>query len=95
MRMYPASISSLPELHELHDSVPRGAGSLEASPVNTSLSMGTMPRDDQSALVSFDSDPDPRLNPTVDFDPDDDCCVTCWDHSGLEHMHSIANPFAP
>ena len=93
-RMYPASISSLPELNELHDSVPRGAGSPEASPVSSSLSMGTMPRDDQSALVSSYSDPDPPLNPTVDSDPDDDCCVTCWDHSGLKHMPSIANPFA-
>ena len=80
-------------LHELHDSVPRGAGSPEASPVSSSLSMGTMPRDDQSALVSSDSDPDPPLNPT-DFNPDDDCCVTCLDHNGLEHMPSIANPFA-
>ena len=40
------------------------------------------------------SDPDPPLNPGVDSDPDDNCCVTCWDHSGLEHMPSIANPFA-
>ena len=92
--MYRAPISSLPELHELHDFVPRGAGSPEASPVSSSLSMGTMPRDDQSALVSSDSDPNPPLNPTVDSDPDDDWCVTCWDHSGLEHMPSIANPFA-
>ena len=87
-------MSSLPELLELYDSIPRGAGSPEASPVSSSLSMGTIPRDDQSALVSSDLDPEPPLNPTVDSDPDDDCCVTCWDHSGLEHMPSIANPFA-
>ena len=82
MCMYPAPISSLPELHELHESISCGAGSPEASPVSSSLSMGTIPRDDHSALVSSDSDPEPPLNPTVDSDPDDDCCVTCWDHNG-------------
>ena len=55
----------LPELHESHDSIPRGAGSPEVSPVSSSLSMGTIPRDDQSALVSSDSDPKRPLNPTV------------------------------
>ena len=94
MCMYPGPISSLPELHEVHESIPHGAGSPEASPVSSSLSMGTMPMDDQSALVSSDSDPEHPLNPTVDSDPDDGCCVTCWDHSGLEHMPSIANPFS-
>ena len=89
-----APISSLPELHQLHESIPRGAGSPEASPVSSSLSIGTMPRDDKSALVSSDSDPEHPLSPTVGSDPDDGCCVTCWDHSGLEHMPSIANPFA-
>ena len=77
----PAPMSSLLELLELHDSIPRGAGSPEASPVSSSLSMGTIPRNDKSALVSSDSDPEPPLNPTVDSDPDDDCCVTCWERS--------------
>ena len=58
------------------------------------VSMGTIPRDDQSALVSPDSDPKPPLNPIMDSDPDDDRCATCWDHRGLENMPSIANPFA-
>ena len=93
MCMCPPPMSSLPELHELHDSVPRGVGSPEASPVKSLLSMGTIPRDDQSALVSSYSDPDPPLNPTVDSDRHGDYCMTCWDHSGLEHMPSIANPF--
>ena len=91
--IFSAPISSLPELHELRESIPPGASSPEASPFSSSLSMGTIPRDDESALVSSDSDPKHPLNPTVDSDPDDDCCVTCWDHSGLEHMPSIANPF--
>ena len=38
--------------------------------------------------------PEPPHNPTVDSDPDDHCCVTCWDHNVLEHMPSIPNPFA-
>ena len=92
--MCPAPVSSLPELDELHDSVPRGAASPDASPISSSLSMGTKPKDGQSALLSSDSDPDPPLNTTVDSDPDDSCCVTYRDHSRLEHMPSIANPFA-
>ena len=90
----PVLMSSLSELLEVYDPIPRGVGSPDASPVSSSLSMGTIPRDDQSALVSSDADPEPPLNPTVDSDPDDDCCATCWNHSGLEHMPSIANPFA-
>ena len=74
--------------------MPRGAGCPEASLVSSSLSTGTMPKDDQSALVSSDSDPNPPLNPTVDSHPDDNCCVTCPDHNGLDHMPSIANQFA-
>ena len=62
--------------------------------VISSLSTGTIPKHDHGALVSSDSDPHPPLNPTVGADPDDDCCGTCWDHSGLEHMPSIASPFA-
>ena len=46
-------------------------------PVSSSLSMGTIPKDDQSSLVPSDSDRDPPLNPTVDSDPHDDCCATC------------------
>ena len=72
----PVLMSSLSELLEVYGPIPRGAGSPDASPVSSSLSMGTIPRDDQSALVSSDSDPDPPLNPTVDSDPDDDCCAT-------------------
>ena len=55
----------------------RGAGSPDASPVSSSLSMGTIPKDDQSALVPSDSDPDPPLKPTVDSHPDDDLGATC------------------
>ena len=88
--MYPIPDSSLPELH---DSVPCGAGCPDASPIISSLSMGTKPRDAHSVLVSSYSDPDPPLNPTVDSESDESCS-TCLDHSGLKHMPSIANPFA-
>ena len=47
----PAPISSVPQLHPLHNSVPRAAGSPEASPVSSSPSMSTMPKDDQTVLV--------------------------------------------
>ena len=90
----PVLISSLSVLLEEYGPISRGAGSPDASPVSSSLSMGTIPRDDQSALVPSDSDPDPPLKPTVDSDPDDDFGATCCDHSGLEHMPSMANPFA-
>ena len=73
----PILMSSLSELLEVYGPIPRGGGSPDASPVSSSLSMGTIPKDDQSALVSSDSDPNPPLNPTVDSDPDDDCSATC------------------
>ena len=91
--MYPTPNSSLPELQESHDSVPCGVGSPDASPVISSLSMGTIPGDVHSVLVSSDSDLDPPLNPTVDSESDESYW-TCLDHIGLEHMPSIANPFA-
>ena len=87
-------ISSLSVLLEEYGPISRGAGSPDASPVSSSLSMGTIPKDDQSAPVPSDSDPDPPLKPTADSDPDDEFGATCWDHSGLEHTPSIANPFA-
>ena len=87
-------MSSLSELLEVYGPIPRGAGSPDASPVSSSLSMDTIPKDDQSALVSAHFDPDPPLKPTVDSDADDECGAICSDHSGLEHMPSIANPFA-
>ena len=90
----PVLISSLSVLLEEYGPISRGAGSPDASLVNSSLSMGTIPKDDQSALVPSDSDPDPPLKPTVDSDPDDEFGATCCDHSGLEHMPSMANPFA-
>ena len=90
----PVLISSLSVLLEEYGPISRGAGSPDASPVSSSLSMGTIPKDDQSALVPSDSDPDPPLKPTVDSDPDDEFGATCCDHSGLEHMPSMANPFA-
>ena len=68
----PVLMSSLSELLEVYGPIPRGAGSPDASPVSSSLSMGTIPKDDQSALVPCDSDPESPLNPTVDSDPDDD-----------------------
>ena len=88
--MYPNPDSSLPELH---DSAHCGATSPDTSPVISSLSMGTKPRDAHGVLVSSDSYPDPPLNPTVELESDESCS-TCLDHSGLEHMPSIANPFA-
>ena len=48
-----------------------GAGSPDASPVISSLSMGTRPRDAHGVLVSSHSDPDPPLNPTVDSESDE------------------------
>ena len=69
--VYPAPDSSLPELRELHDSVPCGAGSPDASPIISSPSMGTIPKDAHSDLVSSDSNRDPPLNPTVDSEPDE------------------------
>ena len=90
----PVLISSLSVLLEEYGPISRGAGSSDSSPVSSSLSMGTIPKDDQSALVPSDSDPDPPLKPTVDSDPDDELGATCRDHSGLEHMPSMANPFA-
>ena len=73
----PVLMSSLYVLLEAYDPISRGAGSPDASPVSSSLSMATIPKDDQSALVSSDSDPDPPLKPTVDSDPDDACGATC------------------
>ena len=73
----PVLVSSLSELLEVYGPIPRGAGSPHASPNSSSLSMGTIPKDDRSALVSFDSDPDPPLNPTVVSDPHDECGATC------------------
>ena len=90
----PVLISSLFVLLEEYGPISRGAGSPDASPVSSSLSMGTIPKEDQSALVPSDSDPDPPLKPTVESDPDDDVGAACCDHSGLEHMPSMANPFA-
>ena len=90
----PVLTFSLSVLLEEYGPISRGAGSPDASPVSSSLSMGTIPRDDQSALVPSDSDPEPPLKPTVDSDPDDDFGATCCDHSGLEHMPSMAHPFA-
>ena len=68
----PVLMSSLSELLEVYGPDPRGAGSPDASHVSSSLSMGTIPKDDQSALVSSESDPDPPLKPPVDSDPDDE-----------------------
>ena len=90
----PVLISSLSVLLEEYGAVSRGAGSPDASPFSSSLSMGTIPKDDQSSLVPSDSVPDPPLKLTVDSDPDDEFGATCCDHSGLEHMPSMANPFA-
>ena len=73
----PVLMSSLSVLLGAYDPISRGAGSPDASPVSSSLSMGTIPKDDQSALVSSDSDPDPPLKPTVDSDPDDEFGATC------------------
>ena len=73
----PVLISSLSVLLEEYGPMSRGAGSPDASPVSSSLSMGTIPKDDQSALVPSDSDPDPPLKPTVDSDPDDEFGATC------------------
>ena len=82
----PALISSFSVLLEEYGPISRGAGSPDASPVSSSLSMGTIPKDDHSAPVPCDSDPDPPLKPTVDSDPDDEFGAACCDHSGLEHM---------
>ena len=73
----PVLISSLSVLLEEYGPIARGAGSPDASPVSSSLSMGTIPKDDQSALVPSDSDPDPPLKPTVDSDPDDEFGAAC------------------
>ena len=73
----PVLISSLSVLLEEYGPFSRGAGSPDASPVNSSLSRGTIPKDDESALVPSDSDPDPPLKPTVDSDPDDEFGATC------------------
>ena len=73
----PVLMSSPSEQLGVYGPIPRGAGSPDASPISSSLSMGTIPRDDQSALVSSDSDPDPLLNPNVNSDPDDECGATC------------------
>ena len=78
----PVLISSLSVLLEEYGPISRGAGSPDASPVSSSLSMGTIPKEDQSALVPSDSDPVPPLKPTVESHPDDDIGAACCDHSG-------------
>ena len=44
----PVLISSLSVLLEEYGPISRGAGSPDASPVSSSLSMGTIPKDDQN-----------------------------------------------
>ena len=88
--MNPIPASSL---HELHDAALCRARSPVASRVISSLSMRTRPRDAHSVWVSSDSDPYPPLNPSVDFESDESR-GTFLDHIGLQHMPSIANPFA-
>ena len=70
----PVLISPLFVPLEEYGPISRGASSPDASPVSSSLSMGAIPKDDQSALVPCDSDPDPPLKPTVASDPDDEIC---------------------
>ena len=50
----PVPMSSLSVLLEEYGPISRGAGSPDASLVSSSLSMGTIPKDDQNALVSSD-----------------------------------------